>query len=261
MGWEEWCDAAPVPDESVLRRQGYWGLLRRKPGGWYAEQLTRRGLRNGDPIVVYADGPRSRGREGRIAWMLLYLGAVTVSFLDGGWQSWLREGGDVEREAGKPPEGCFAVSFQKDRRWTLTQMTNRRQTLSRPRFVDTRSAAEFAGDVPACLSFRGHIPGAVLIPFTTLFDAGERYIDRASYVHTLPTSVRPMVEIVAYCEVGVRASLFALLHEAYTGRLVRVFDGSAAEWALNSGVALQKGYSTAVAPVRRLGAGEADSFS
>jgi 3-mercaptopyruvate sulfurtransferase SseA len=50
-----------------------------------------------------------------------------------------------------------------------------------------------------------------------------------------------MAEIVAYCEVGVRASLFALLHEAYTGRLVSVFDGSAVEWALNSGLALKTG--------------------
>jgi len=39
---------------------------------------------------------------------------------------------------------------------------------------------------------------------------------------------------VTYCEVGVRASLTALLHEVYTGEVVGVFDGSLIEWALHA---------------------------
>lgn len=241
MGWEDWCDTAPVSEASILRRPGFWGVLQEKPGGWYAERLEALGLRAEDPIVVYADGPRSRGREGRIAWMLLYLGAAAVSLLDGGWQAWGQIGGDVERDRVKSPRGHFPVLFQEERRWTLAQITNQWETRSRPHFVDTRSVEEFAGELPACQSFRGHIPGAGLLSFTTLFDAQGRYIDQASFVHALPSAARHMKDIVAYCEVGVRASLFALLHEAYTGRLVSVFDGSAAEWALQSGLALRTG--------------------
>jgi thiosulfate/3-mercaptopyruvate sulfurtransferase len=241
MGWEEWCDIAPAPEGSILRRPGYWGLLRQMPCDWYEERLTSQGLRSGDPIAVYADGPQSRGREGRIAWMLLYLGAVAVSVLDGGWQAWLRMGGDVERASATPAPGCFPVSFQEERRWTLTHITSRHQTVEGPCFVDTRSAEEFSGETPACLSFRGHIPGAVLIPFTSLFDVNGKYIDQASYLNALSPAVSPMDDIVAYCEVGVRASLFALLHEAYAGRIVSVFDGSAVDWALNAGLALSSG--------------------
>jgi thiosulfate/3-mercaptopyruvate sulfurtransferase len=241
MGWEEWCGTAPVSEESILRQPGYWGVLQEKSRGWYAERLEAQGLRGDDSIVIYADGPQSRGREGRIAWMLLYLGAAAVSLLDGGWEAWVQMGGDVERDQMKPPRGCFSVLFQEERRRTLAQITSRQETRSRLHFVDTRSVAEFAGELPACQSFRGHIPGAGLLPFTSLFDATGRYIDQASFVHALPSAVRPTDDIVAYCEVGVRASLFALLHEAYTGRLVSVFDGSAAEWALKSGVPLLSG--------------------
>ncbi|GAC1408444.1 MAG: sulfurtransferase [Chloroflexota bacterium] len=241
MGWEEWCDIPPVSEGSILQRPGYWGVLRQTSRDWYEDHLTSQGLRSHDPIVVYADGPRSRGREGRIAWMLLYLGAAAVSLLDGGWQAWVQMGGDVERELVKPPGGHFPVLFQEERRWTLAQVTNQRETRSRPHFVDTRSVEEFTGELPACQSFRGHIPGAGLLSFTTLFDAKGRYIDQASFVHALPSGARHTDDIVAYCEVGVRASLFALLHEAYTGRLVSVFDGSVAEWALQSGLALQTG--------------------
>lgn len=244
MGWEEWCEPAPDPTKSILAEKGYWGALKLASAGWYAERLMACGLRRGDPIVVYADGPQSRGREGRIAWMLLYFGAEAVLLLDGGWQAWLHMGGDVEREWTNPPAGAFPASFQAKRRRTLIQLTASWQTPSRPLFVDTRSAAEFAGDGQAHLPRRGHIPGAVLVPFTTLFDATGRYIDQERYFDGLPSAVRQANDIVAYCEVGVRASLFALLHEAYTGRLVSVWDGSLTEWALTSKLPLQTGTSS-----------------
>lgn len=133
------------------------------------------------------------------------------------------------------------MSFQEERRCTLAQIKNQQETRSRPHLVDTRTVEEFAGELPACLSFRGHIPGAVLLPFASLFDATERFIDQASFVHALPNAVRQTDDIVAYCEVGVRESVFALLHEADTGRLVSVFDGSATEWALQSERPLQTG--------------------
>jgi thiosulfate/3-mercaptopyruvate sulfurtransferase len=239
LGWEDWCDSAPLSKTRILQKKGNWGVLRQASAGWYSEQLAACGLRSHKPIVVYADGPQSRGREGRIAWMLLYLGAEAVSLLDGGWQAWLQMRGEVERARANPSLGCFPVSFQERRRCTLAQLTKRWQTLSRPLAVDTRSAAEWLGETPGYLPRRGHIPGAVLIPFTTLFDARGRYVDRASYVGGLPPSAHQTDDIVAYCEVGVRASLFALLHEAYTGRLVSVFDGSLVEWALNSELSLQ----------------------
>jgi rhodanese-related sulfurtransferase len=115
MGWEEWTHPAPVSEGSILRRPGYWGVLRDRPSGWYADRLAAQGLRGDDPIVTYADGPRSRGGEGRIAWMLLYLGAAAVSLLDGGWQTWVQMGGDVERERVNPPQGVASSACSMDR--------------------------------------------------------------------------------------------------------------------------------------------------
>ncbi len=241
LGWEEWCGAAPVSNESILRRPGYWGVLQDKPSSWYTERLSSRGLRSDEPVVIYADGPRSRGREGRIAWMLLYLGAVAVSLLDGGWQAWVQMDGEVAQESGKPPRGRFSVSIDDERRWTLAQINSQSETRSAPHFVDTRSVEEFVGEIPACLTFRGHIAGAVCLPFTGLFDADGKYTDQESFFQVLPPIALQTDDLVAYCEVGVRASLFALLHEAFTTRLVRVFDGSAVDWALNSGLPLHTG--------------------
>jgi len=73
---------------------------------------------------------------------------------------------------------------------------------------------------------------AHLIPFADLFEADGRYISRNHCLRSLPTDVGAATNLVAYCEVGVRASLFAVLHEAYTGQVTPVFDGSLMQWAL-----------------------------
>lgn len=38
--------------------------------------------------------------------------------------------------------------------------------------------------------------------------------------------------LFTYCEVGVRASTYAMLYEAYTGRVLPVYDGSIMEWGV-----------------------------
>ena len=79
------------------------------------------------------------------------------------------------------------------------------------------------------------------MPFVELFRGEGRYVDREEYLASLPKAVRDATELVAYCEVGVRASLFALLHEAYTNQVVAVFDGSMVQWALESDLPMTGG--------------------
>lgn len=102
MGWESWCDTPPRHAASMLAQPGYWGVLRDDTMETLAERLGRFGVSENRPIVVYADGPRSKGREARIAWMLLYWALPSVSLLNGGWSAWLRQGGDVETVAPQP---------------------------------------------------------------------------------------------------------------------------------------------------------------
>lgn len=166
--------------------------------------------------------------------MLLYLGAHQVYLLDGGWRLWVERGGEIE--VGPPPSplsGTFDIRLQPERRATIDAV-HREYTEGRtPVLVDTRSRLEYVGEVDEYLPRRGHLPGAQLVPFAHLFDESDRYVAPEQYHHILPIEVASAPELVAYCEVGVRASLFALLHEIYTTRTVRVFDGSLMQWSLN----------------------------
>jgi thiosulfate/3-mercaptopyruvate sulfurtransferase len=232
MGWEAWCEPAPPHAGPVLAPPGFWGVLAPADDVTLGQRLGALGLRDDRPMVVYGDGPGTRGREGRIAWMLAYFGASDVALFDGGWSAWVEAGAAVETGYALPTPGHFTVRLQQERRCILDDLRRARDVGNLPRLIDTRSAPEYAGEIQEYLPRRGHLPGAMLVPFADLFEPDGRYLQRERYLAMLPR-LGAETPIVAYCEVGVRASLFAMLHEAHTDRTVRVYDGSLMEWALH----------------------------
>lgn len=232
MGWESWCQPPPALGGPALAREGYWGVLEPIAPEACGLRLASLGLSDDRAIVVYADGPMSKGREGRIAWMLLYFGARHVSLLDGGWSAWLAAGGEVESGEPTPRRGRMRVRHFPERRRTLDELRTAYREGKLPTLVDTRSATEFAGEIESYMPRRGHLPGAQLLNFADLFDGDGRYSTAEAYTAILPSTIRGATSMIAYCEVGVRASLFALLHEIHTGNIVRVYDGSLVEWGL-----------------------------
>jgi thiosulfate/3-mercaptopyruvate sulfurtransferase len=244
MGWEEWCDAAPAHGGAQLTRAGYWGVLADLPMQVWAERLSARGLSSDRPLVVYADGAPSMGREGRIAWMLLYLGARTVQLLDRGWSGWLASGGRAAVGTSIPPRGGFTVALQERRRARLHDLKAAYGAGALPLPLDTRARADFDGEVHDYLPRKGRLPGAILVPYADLFDDAGAYVPRERYVAQMPEELRAAPALVAYCEVGVRASTVALLHEIYTGQFVPVFDGSLMQWGLDAELPIFNNYTS-----------------
>ena len=239
LGWEEWCAPPPPGAGPTLAEPGYWGGLDRPEQ--LAGRLADAGIRDDRPLLVYADGPHSKGREGRIAWMLLYLGAADVRLLDGGWSAWVAAGGPVSTEARAPVVGRFAPAVRVHRRATLPELRHRYLAGTPPLFVDTRSGDEYEGRLHPYLPRMGHLPGTVLFPFADLFQPDGIYAAPSTYLERLPERARRDVELATYCEVGVRASLTALLHEIATGRIVAVFDGSLMDWGLDLDLPVLRG--------------------
>ena len=79
------------------------------------------------------------------------------------------------------------------------------------------------------------------MPFTDLFDEAGSFVTKSVYLQRLPPEVRTAERCVAYCEVGVRSCLFALLHEIHTGEVVPVYDGSVMEWSLHDSLPMESG--------------------
>lgn len=68
----------------------------------FAALMASLGLTPAAPIVAYADQDYSGAA--RVWWALRYHGFTNVAVLDGGWDAWQAEGGEVER-AGEEPRG------------------------------------------------------------------------------------------------------------------------------------------------------------
>jgi thiosulfate/3-mercaptopyruvate sulfurtransferase len=241
LAWEEWCAPAPPHAGEILAQPGYWGVLAETSPEVLGDKLAARGISSNRPLVVYAGGSRSRGRDGRIAWMLAYVGAREVYLLDGGLPAWLDRGGQTTTEPTRVGSATFHIDMQPHRRIDLHHLRRVLSGASPPVLVDTRSTEEYVGNADEYLPRRGHLPGALSLPFTELHDDDDCFLSREAYLDRLPEPARERSDIVAYCEVGVRAGTFALLHEVYTGQAVSVFDGSLMEWSLDRGLPLVLG--------------------
>ena len=242
MGWEDWCEDAPDYAEQILTQAGYWGVLKESANGSLQEPLRQLGLSNERPVLVYADGLASKGREGRIAWMLLYWGLSSVFLLDGGWSAWLKMRGSGEVATQMPRYGQFTINTQEERRVYLSQLRQELANDCTPILIDTRSQAEFSGLENSYQPRMGRIPGSISIPYTDLFDETGNFVSKDIYLQRLPVGVRDAKRCIAYCEVGIRSGLFALLHEAYTGQIVANYDGSIMEWGLEKELPMECDY-------------------
>lgn len=240
-GWESFSREAPPTAkliiQPILRTPGYWGTLADPEQADFAGRLSAMGLDNQRKIVVYADGRASKGREGRIAWMLLYLGARDVAMLDGGidlWKSSRKRAGRLERGESYPEPGSFSVEPDRRRRLTTDWLRARLDSEDFPHLLDTRSKKEFEGRLFWYQPRMGRMPRASLLAFDDVFgEDGKRFISAKTYKSLLPPGFEDARNRGSYCEVGVRACTISLLHEIYTGEILPVYDGSMMEWSLD----------------------------
>jgi len=237
VAWDHWCEPAPANARSELHQPGYWGKLADPRGSVVLRKLRELTITNDSHVVVYADGARSKGREGRIAWMLLYLGAKNVSILNGGWRAWQtlsHKLGSIQNRG--TANGTFVVDTDEQRRAYLSQVEKVVSgSLPKTILIDTRGSREFSGELYEYQPRKGRIPGAMSLPYRSLLCANGKFIERDEYLELITSRIQPDCSIersIWYCEVGVRAAMAALLHEHYVGHKVAVYDASFMEWAL-----------------------------
>ena len=209
----------------------------------FASRIQALGLGDGSRIVLYDD---SQVKSAARAWFMLRLfGANNVAILDGGIAKWKAEGRPVA--SGAETLRCRHFTAWSDQR----QVRSKAQVLANiaskaEQVVDARGNPRFTGVMPenrAGLA-SGHIPGAINVPYTALYNADGTF-KSAAELRAVFTSAgvdlsRP---VVTSCGSGVTACVVAFGLHLIGKEDVALYDGSWAEWGADPATPRQVGES------------------
>jgi thiosulfate/3-mercaptopyruvate sulfurtransferase len=202
------------------------------------QRLESLGISNASRIVVYY-GNDWISPATRVIFTLQYAGlGDRTALLDGGQQAWVREGRRVTSEVPAPRAGSLSpLKLQP----LVVDADYVKAHLGQPGtvIVDARDAEFFAGTKagghPDRPHRRGHIAGAVSIPFGTLADDRvmlRRSADlRAAFA---AAGVKPGDTVITYCHIGQQATA-ALFAARLLGHPVLLYDGSFEDWSHRAG--------------------------
>jgi thiosulfate/3-mercaptopyruvate sulfurtransferase len=187
--------------------------------------LSRLGVGPHTVVVGYADNANLYATR---LWHLLRIqGHAAVRLLDGGLEAWTAAGGALDTTDVAAQPMPFRPGPALETAIGVDELCDR---LGQIQLVDTRSPEEFAG-MQVRGARAGHIPGAVLLPWTELVDDNGRFLDPADLRRrAAEEGLDPAAETVTYCQGGVRAAHTALALLLAGFGQVRVYDGSWAQW-------------------------------
>ena len=220
--WHEFSDPKAVakglldPDMSMLERK-----------------IRALGVNHDSDIVIYSNPFDNWGDEGRMFWMLQYLGLANLKILDGGWVKWVAEERPYEHGTVSPKPGDFhASSFPelimvKDE---LKQLVKRShpETL----IADARSLEEYAGKEVLGIPRPGHIPSAMSVPWNIFLKSDATLKDFDEIKASLrERGLDETKEVVCYCTGGVRSAWLYFVLKVVGYQKVRNYPGSWWEWS------------------------------
>lgn len=201
--------------------------------GRLERKLRALGIHEDREIVVYSNPFDNWGDEGRMFWMLQYLGHARLRILDGGWVKWVAEERRYEHGTVIPEPGTFRAIPEAG---LLVVKDELKKLVKRPHpetaIVDARSLEEYAGKEVQGIPRPGHIPSAINVPWNGFLNADGTVKNLDVIKKSLEEKgLHPGQEVICYCTGGVRSAwLYFVLRLAGYER-VRNYPGSWWEWS------------------------------
>lgn len=189
--------------------------------------LGSRGINNQCTIIAYDDD--SGGTAARFFWTLEYFGHSKVKIFEGNIDRWIEEKRKFTREIPVFSSEIFRAKRDQGKIATKEFILENLNS-SDIKLLDVRSSEEFMGEVQTARN-KGHIPGAVNIPWKEFADAKGLVKPEDVLAEILDkNNITQNKEIITYCYMGYRSSFAYLILRMLGYPKVTNYDGSWAEW-------------------------------
>jgi thiosulfate/3-mercaptopyruvate sulfurtransferase len=195
----------------------------------FEAMMATLGISNATRVVVYDE--RGGIYAARLWWILNYYGHANVALVNGGWIKWTAEQRPSTTAAVAAPASTFTARAQPAWIATASDVVG---AIDKPgvKIVDARTQNEIDGKDLRNIKRGGFIPSSTPLYWEDLLDAQATTFKPADELKKIyaDRGIVPSQEVIAYCQVGMRASvdLFAL-HLVGYDRL-RNYYGAWEEW-------------------------------
>src|SRR3954452_4429122 len=195
----------------------------------FEQMMAGLGIGNATRVVVYDE--RGGIYAARLWWILNYFGHTNAALMNGGWTKWTAEQRPTTADAAPPRKAAFIAKPQP--RWVATA-SDVVAAIEKPgvKIVDARTAGEIEGKDLRNIRRGGFVPSSTPVYWEDLLNLPQRTFKTAEELKQIYESrgILPSQEVIAYCQVGMRASvaLFALHLIGYDK--LRNYYGAWEEW-------------------------------
>ncbi|QRN86882.1 sulfurtransferase [Clostridia bacterium] len=210
-----------------------WGLILQPEE--LATRLGNLGLSKDKEIILFAEGPKGWGEDARILWTLRAAGYDQLKMVDGGLNALLAAGLSESKDVTKldPVEVKIdALDYEY-----VVNTNELEAAIDDYVIIDVREDKEYEGGVYYGEAQGGHLPGAIQIKFTDLFDE-DGYLKSNDDINSMfaDAGVTKDDQIVAYCTAGIRSAYMQLVLEMLGYDNAQNYDGSYYTWCAHNDV-------------------------
>ncbi|EFG1226040.1 3-mercaptopyruvate sulfurtransferase [Escherichia albertii] len=195
----------------------------------FAVAMRELGVNQDKHLIVYDEG--NLFSAPRAWWMLHTFGVERVSILGGGLAGWQRDDLLLEEGPEELQEGEFNATFTPEAVVKVTDvlLASHEKTAQ---IIDARPAARFNAEIdePRAGLRRGHIPGALNVPWTELVREGELKTTDELDAIFFSRGVSYDKPIIVSCGSGVTAAVVLLALATLDVPNVKLYDGAWSEW-------------------------------
>jgi thiosulfate/3-mercaptopyruvate sulfurtransferase len=210
------------------------------PMAQLADVFGKLGVSNDSEIVLYMTG-KGISQTTRVWWTLDAMGlGAHAAILDGGFSAWKTEGRPVTTDRPNVTPAKLTPCAATD---VKAELADVKASVRQPGvdIVDARANSVYVGKDTYRDIRAGHIPGALNIPYLSLFDDSGK-LKPADQLAAMfgDAGVKHGDKMITYCFIGQQASALYFVAR-YLGYDVRLFDGSMEDWGRHKDLPVETG--------------------